>query len=233
MAQLRVTPGTGGAQGARALGPVRTVPAAQKVFLTQLGPTDYNSAAWDAAARKDCGPTSALIGLAAIRLVKRPAADEAAGAIAAARKRMHPDGDAVQGTTAEQLQQGVADYGARLDALPLRVERLPARIDAALARGHVVLLEGDPKTVWGQKLDEKGEYLEHYTRRDTDFDHWIAVLGKTAEGLYIVADPLARKGPFAVSANDLVRYLTNTGGEMPAWAGELSPAPVPGGPSRE
>jgi hypothetical protein len=227
MAQLRVTPpgGRTGA-GASALGPVRSIGAAQKHFLTQLGPTAYNSAAWDENSRKDCGPTSALMALSVLGLVRHPAADGAATAIRAAREAMHPQGDAAAGTSSEQLQEGVARYGAHLEALRLLPSKLPALIDEALGRGHPVLLEGDPKTVWGQALAEKGDYLESYTRRSSDFDHWIAVLGKTPEGLYLVADPLSKNGPFAVSGKDLVNYVTSTGGELPAWAGELSPSPA-------
>jgi hypothetical protein len=226
MADIRIAPAGHTGTPSLALGPVRSIAAAQKVFLTQLGPTLYNSAEWDENSRRDCGPTSALMALATLGLVRHPGAGGAAAAIRDARQAVHPKGDAADGTTSEQLQEGVAHYGAHLEALRLLPAKLPGLMDEALGRGHPVLLEGDPKTVWGQALDAKGEYLESYPRRDSDFDHWIAVLGKTPGGLYIVADPLSKKGPFAVSGKDLVHYITSTGGDLPAWAGELSASPA-------
>jgi hypothetical protein len=74
-------------------------------------------------------------------------------------------------------------------------------VDAALARGSAVIIGGDPNRAWEGRLAAKGSYQE-----SGDFGHFCTVLGKTADGRYVVNDPLSTAGSITVSAQELQAY---------------------------
>ena len=78
-------------------------------------------------------------------------------------------------------------------------------IDAALASGHPLIV-GSSKTwdAWGKAQSAAGDYLNYRNPGG----HYVTILGKTADGQYIVADPLSKTGARAVSAEQVKTLLS-------------------------
>ena len=79
-------------------------------------------------------------------------------------------------------------------------------VDAALARGSPVILGGVPGNAWAKALGSAG-YLD-VGNGTASFNHFVAVLGRTSDGRYIVGDPLSSKGALEVTAAQLGTFLT-------------------------
>jgi hypothetical protein len=179
-----------------------------RFFLTQWGPTKWNTAGAPDG-YKDCGPTTALIALAKLGLVDHPDARAAEAKIEWMRDLTRGGVRTPQSgpTYQPMLIKGLRATGADAVVMPMTT----AAIDQCLDDGGVACIAGRPQFSWGRALDQRGEYLHHFDRPNGDdgFGHWCAVLGKTTDGLYVVADPLSTCGCIAVNASSLERFFAD------------------------
>ncbi|MEW5741433.1 MAG: peptidoglycan-binding protein [Myxococcota bacterium] len=203
----------------RATGTVSTTEAANAFFVNQEGNTEYfqsfngNAKPYGA---NDCGPTSAVMALAALGLAERPSATEAPHAIDAMRDAIFKYDTSKSSTMGMySVEQGLKAYGADTKTLDVRKATKDGAgleaIDAALAAGHPVILGGTPGEAWAKELDKTGDYLDMGARGNGSFGHFVAVLGKTDDGKYLLADPLSRKGTIEVSASQIGTFLKQSG----------------------
>ncbi|HEX4620933.1 MAG TPA: C39 family peptidase, partial [Myxococcaceae bacterium] len=171
---------------------------ANQYMVDQLGGTAYNGDA-GSTGTLDCGPASAVMALSRLGLVPPPTAATAESEILDQRYQMHGQGSASQDTTWDQEARGLQAAGATTKMIPETTQS----IDAALARGSAVIIGGDPNRAWEGRLSAAGQYQE-----SGDFGHFCTVLGKTADGHYVVNDPLSSAGSITVSAQELKDYLS-------------------------
>ncbi|MBL8951051.1 MAG: peptidoglycan-binding protein [Myxococcaceae bacterium] len=219
---LSVTSTTGVSLGAQQLGTVDTVAEANaRYFVNQEGNTpwfqSFNTLKKPFGAN-DCGPTSVLMALSALGLAAHPDAQAAPYAIDAVR-------DAILGASNwstkmgfDNLKRGIEAFGGAATTLSLAgVNKQGAglgAVDAALARGNPVILGGVPGNAWAKALGA-ANYLDMGNGNAT-FNHFVAVLGRTSDGKYIVGDPLSSKGALEVTAAQLGTFLTQG-----TWRGAL------------
>ena len=181
---------------------------ANRAFTTQWGPTRWNTAAhpdgWN-----DCGPTTALMALAALNVapLEPPASVEAQ--IMDMRALMHPGSTTSSATYTPMLISGFEQSGVVAGRVPATL----AGVDAALAHG-VVAIGGDPRDAWGKRLSDQGAYLHRYGASD-HYGHWVLVLGHASGGRYVVNDPLSVNGAIVVSGSAIERYFAD--GIAPQW----------------
>jgi hypothetical protein len=191
-----LSPARGGASGT-SLG-LSSTDQANPYMVDQLGGSAYNGDA-GSTGTLDCGPASAVMALARLGLVAPPTSTTAEGEILDQRYKMHGQGAASQDTTWAQEAQGLQAAGATTNTIP----ETTSSIDAALARGSAVIIGGDPNRAWEGRLSAAGQYQE-----SGDFGHFCTVLGKTADGHYVVNDPLSSAGSITVTAQELKDYLS-------------------------
>ena len=157
--------------------------------------------------------------LSALGLASRPSAADAHTAIDHQR-------DLIFGydtTTSARLgllpaTKGTVGYG--LEAAGAKVSGLRntvADVDAALARGNPIIL-GSSSTwaAWGQAERAAGNYLNGRNPGG----HFVTVLGRAANGNYLVGDPLLKGGPIEVTQAQLEAALKG------AWSSANSLAEV-------
>lgn len=186
---------------------VDTTEAADEFFITQWGPTPYNSGATPYG-YNDCGPASVLMSLVSLGLHERPSPLDASGVLDAVRDQaLGRESDYSERMGFDELARALRAYGARSEWLPGRP--LEA-VDSALERGNPLIVGGNPWKAWGKAERAAGNYLNS---RDPG-NHFIAVLGRTADGLYIVGDPLVRNGTLAVASEQLRDFFAS-------WFGTL------------
>jgi hypothetical protein len=79
----------------------------------------------------------------------------------------------------------------------------------------VVLLPGDPREAWGLLASKNGNYLHHYdpSNNNDRFNHWVVIFGKSADGNYIIGDPLQSNGAVEREPFRLRTYLAS----QPTW----------------
>jgi len=212
--ELTVTGAMGAPLGTQQLGTVSTVAEAnERFFLNQEGETPwYSSFNSDHTpyGPNDCGPTSALMAVTALGLAGHPTADEAPYAIDAMRDAILGPSNMSTTMGLASVKRGVEAYGAVGTALSVRGGNLDA-VDAALDRGNPVILGGTPGNAWAKDLNKEGAYLDMGASGNASFGHFVAVLGRTDDGKYIVADPLSSKGAIEVTAEQLKTFLTQSG----------------------
>ncbi|MBI3185582.1 MAG: peptidoglycan-binding protein [Myxococcales bacterium] len=188
-------------------GTVGTTEEADAYFLTQWGPTPYNSGGAPYG-YNDCGPTSAAMALASLGLIERPEAADASKMIDALRDAaLGYDSTNSKRMGFGSLERALGQHGAQTQMLPP-----PAidSIDGAIERGNPVILGGNPWSAWGRDLSRAGNYLNG---RDPG-GHFVTVLGKTADGRYVVGDPLVKNGTIEVTADQLKTFLGQGFGAM-------------------
>ncbi|MBS1153598.1 MAG: putative metalloendopeptidase, partial [Myxococcaceae bacterium] len=181
----------------RKLGTAQSLEEAQASFLTQWGPTLYNDppAGSDVPyGYSDCGPTSAVMALSALGLMARPAAADAHLAIDHMRDQiLGYDSTKSLGLGLLPAVKGTVGYG--LVAAGAEVTGLKnnlTELDAAIARGNPVII-GSSSTwnAWGKDQKAAGNYLNS---KDPS-GHFVVVLGRAANGNYLIGDPLVKGGP--------------------------------------
>lgn len=182
------------------LGPARTTEDAKKFHLTQWGPTPYNAGGTQMGFA-DCGPTSGVIALTALGLMKQPTPEQAPRAI----DRMRDLCDGRDGNHSHLMDWGTLRNGlARAGAQSAPIRGGMAGVDAALARGNPIIAGGqNPWGAWGRSERIKGNYLAM-----GNGGHFVAIVGKQADGKYIVADPLLVNTPIAVTADQLKLFAS-------------------------
>lgn len=184
------------------LGPAKTEEEGKKLHMTQWGPSPYNAGGHEMG-YADCGPTSGVIALTALGMIKQPSPKDAPKAIDYMR-------DLCDGRDGQQshlmdwgpLRRGLKAAGANSDLV-----WGTQGIDQALARGNVCILGGqNPWGAWGAKERAKGNYLAN-----GNGGHFVAVIGKRDDGKYILADPLLKNGPIAVTGQQLLSFAVGNG----------------------
>lgn len=189
----------------RKLGTAQSLEEARASFLSQWGPTAYNDpvAGSDIPyGYSDCGPTSALMALSALGLMSRPGAADASVAIDHMRDQiLGYDSTASLGLSLLPPVKGTVGYG--LQAAGAKVTGISSTVtdvDAALARGNPVIIGTNSTwSAWGQVEQRAGNYLNN----GDPHGHFVTVLGRSANGNYLIGDPLLRGGPIEVTQAQL------------------------------
>ncbi|MHB8873794.1 MAG: peptidoglycan-binding protein [Myxococcaceae bacterium] len=192
----------------REVGTSSSIAQANESFVSQWGPTEWNSAQGAPMGYKDCGPTSALMALNALGLVPHPLPGDAEKAIDAIRDQaIGYDTSQSQLTGDGQMIRALEANGATTAQVrPLNAESM----DAALAAGHPVMVGSSTTwSAWGQAQNAAGDYLNH----GNPGGHYITVLGKAPNGNYIVADPLSKTGSIEVTSDQMTKLYAG------AWGG--------------
>lgn len=161
----------------------------------------------------DCGPTS--VAMAVLRYGKEfPGGNPADSADLIATARKYAGGGSSSKTT------NLTELTASAKSAGLKVE--PVRgmdaIDSALKAGKSIILVGNPSRSYEPDLG-----AANYGSSGGS-DHLILVVENTADGNYVVCDPLSRTGPLTLSEKQLKAYCSNvSGGNTPQSGLALSP----------
>lgn len=115
------------------------------------------------------------------------------------------NGKTAIGTNASQV--GVAAGRMGLERAQHRNISMQA-IDAALAKGHMVCLGGEAGAKF--RAAQGHSYAE---------GHSVLIMGKTADGRYLVCDPLSRKGPTRLTREQLASFDTRGYTSTEVWRG--------------
>jgi hypothetical protein len=206
---------TNGPAGGVALG-IGTVAEANQFFINQWGPTRFNSALHPFG-YMDCGPTSAVMALCALGIIPHPGPNAAEAVITWERnleRKIRPTNTpTLSGPTYLPMEdQGLVASGAAVAVLSRSLQS----IDLALSSGSMVLVPGDPREAWGLRASANGNYLHHYdpTNDKDRFGHWVVIFGKSADGNYIVGDPLQTNGAVERTPFQVRTYLASE----PTWS---------------
>ena len=203
-------------------GPIKSVDQANQFFLSQWGPTPYNSGGYPYGFN-DCGPTSAAMVAEAIGLWNHAGAGGASTTIDKMRDTiLGYNSTYSQLMTTSQLATGLQRAGAQTQMLsgdPV------AAVDAALGRGHPAILGGSGVwNAWGSQQYAAGNYLNPRSPGG----HFVTVMGKTDDGRYIVNDPLMRGGALTVTGDQLRTFYAGGFGVLEAWNPNAPPPPQGG-----
>ncbi|HVE84447.1 MAG TPA: LysM peptidoglycan-binding domain-containing protein [Myxococcales bacterium] len=203
-------------------GPIRSVDQANQFFLSQWGPTPYNSGGWPYGFN-DCGPTSAAMVAEAVGLWPPSGPGGASATIDRMRDTiLGYDSTYSQLMNTTQLASGLRSAGAATQML-YNADPV-ASVEEALGRGHPAILGGSGVwNAWGAQQRAAGNYLNS---RDPG-GHFVTVMGKSDDGRYIVGDPLVRNGAITVTADQLRTYMSNGFGVLEAWNPNAVPPPPP------
>lgn len=185
-------------------GAVSSTAEGDRHFLTQWGPTPFNAAEGAPYGFNDCGPTSCLMALSALGLAPHPAPGEAEQAIDRFRDvTLGYDSKKSVALSAKALSEGMKKLGATTKRLSRPPDGDLTDIDAALSRGNPVVICGNPWKAWGEAERARGNYLNGRNPGG----HWVAILGRTPQGQYVIGDPLVKGGTIAVSREQLNRFF--------------------------
>jgi hypothetical protein len=179
-----------------------TLAEANAFFVNQWGPTAF-TAGGAPYGYSDCVPTSGLMVLGALGLKAHPAPADALAAIDRVRDlALGFDSTWSAPMGIAQLDGAFRAYGA-----PAGIWRGTAvsALDGIVSRGHFAVAAGGPWAAWGSALNAQGKYLNF----SDPGPHAVAVLGKTAAGSYLVADPLSSQGTISVTAAQLSTFLSS------------------------
>ncbi|MFO0599328.1 MAG: peptidoglycan-binding protein [Myxococcaceae bacterium] len=204
-AELQTPTGPKDLEPPRKLGTAQSLAEAQQYFLSQWGPTAYNDPVgandhpWGF---EDCGPTSAVMALSALGLRARPGATDASTAIDQMRDTiLGYDSTKSLGLSLLPAVKGTVGYGlvqsgAQVTGLTNTVDN----VNAAMARGNPVII-GSSTTwdAWGRDQKAAGNYLNS----SSPGGHFVVVLGRAANGNYLIGDPLLRGGPIEATEAQL------------------------------
>ncbi len=214
-------PPTGPTNPTPGAGPIRSVDQANQFFLSQWGPTPYNSGGYPYGFN-DCGPTSAAMVAQATGLWPRSSAGESASTIDRMRDTiLGYDSQQSQLMNMSQLATGLTRAGGQTQML---YGDVVASVDQALGRGHPTILGGSGVwNAWGAQQQASGNYLNSRNPGG----HFVTVMGKTDDGRYLVNDPLMRNGAIPVTGDQLRTFMSGGFGVLEAW-NPNQPAPSQG-----
>ncbi len=189
-------------------------------FVTQFKTETYNAEKDTAGGDNSCGPASVAMNLAALGLT---AVDNADPQTAIEVARTDSDSTAPNTTNADQLKAAAVAGGATTTD----VEDMDG-LDAALDRGEPVVLYGVPNQAgtWARASDTYA--TGRFGAIDEGSAHWISVVGRTAEGDYIIQDPLSREGVITVTQAQLEVYAVwdRPNGDPSSFSMSVAPPPV-------
>lgn len=190
------------AANAPAPAPISPSPAAvgspDSFFYTQFS-SNWNPDGPSTSA--NCGPTSLAMAIKAFG--KMPAGMQPEVFIEQVRQRMTGADDIETGTTNQQIAQGAASYG--LSTTPVSSM---SDVDAALAKGQMVVANGNPI---GYEHDHHMTGADYGNGARFSGHHFILVVAKNTDGSYTINDPMSRKGSITVSGQDLANYFSDGG----------------------
>jgi len=189
-------------------GVATSVDQANQSFLSQWGGTPFNSASGAPYGYEDCGPTSVAMSLSQLGLIQHPSPADAELTIDHMRDQAFGyDTTKSQDTNDSELQKALAANGAQGTVVkPVSL----ASVDQAIANGHPMIVgTGTTWSAWGSKQNTAGAYLNH----QNPGGHYVTVMGKAADGNYIVGDPLSKVGALEVTPRQLQTALSG------AWDG--------------
>jgi len=216
------------AVSAPAEGVPHTVEEANAFFINQYK-TDFNAYAADGVSN-NCGPTSLAMCLQVEG--KMPPGLNPEQRIDYARALMYPDleasayqvvkdADGVERKLLDRdkaltaLGDGTAGIigGASEVGITTKKETGWAAFDDALNSGNPVVVEGNINSDWRKAVASHppGSYA------GGGDGHFIAVLGKTADGKYLVADPMYSGGTVEMTRDELAKFFAKQGG-APSFA---------------
>lgn len=192
-------------------------------FVTQFETATYNAEKDTPGGDNSCGPASVAMNLAALGLITVDNADPQA-VIDVART---DSGTTAPNTTGTDQLKAAAETGG---ATTTNVEDMDG-LDAALARGEPVVLYGVPNQegTWSRESDTYDTGNFGFIHEESA--HWISVIGRTAEGGYIIQDPLSRDGTITVTQEELEVYAVWDRPDGTPSSFSMSVAPPPEEPA--
>lgn len=219
---LNATVGTTPLFAPRKLGTATSLEEANANFLTQWGPTAYNDPVGSndiPYGYEDCGPTSSVMVLSQLGMMPHPDAAGASAAIDAQRDRiLGYDSTKSLGLSLLPANKGTVGYGlVQAGAVVTGLTNTVDAVNGALDRGHPVILGTNTTwAAWGQAQKAAGQYLNN----GNPGGHFVVVMGRSANGNYLIGDPLSKGGPIEVTQAQLETALKG------AWSNSNSLAEV-------
>jgi hypothetical protein len=166
----------------------------------------------------NCGPTSLAMAVKAFGLEQARASKNPEDSIDLARNAMTKSSnwntlkepatnDA--GTFQWQWERGAKRLGLKEKKLPVSSAHPLKALDEAFKKGHMVMLGGQPGRPGDGNYTAYEQAMRHRSG-DTTYSfskgHAILVMGKDAQGRYLVADPLSRKGVVHMTAKEMSSF---------------------------
>ncbi|MBN2359452.1 MAG: C39 family peptidase, partial [Deltaproteobacteria bacterium] len=200
----------------------RTVEEANKVFLNQYN-TDFNQYYDKSNVSNNCGPTSLAMALQVAG--KMPPGLNSEQQIDYARGLMYPNLDErsyKHVTDANGKEVRLLDNdsdltnidevvtGAAQAGITTSHEKGWNELDAALNAGQTAVVEGNISGTWRSQFSNSGVAGSYAGGGN---GHFIAVLGKTSDGNYLVADPMFSGGAVEMSRDQLAVFFAKQAGE--------------------
>lgn len=203
----------------------KTTEEANRSFITQYQNDTYNRESpnsWS----NNCGPTSLAMvlkvnGKLPEGLTNEQQIDYARGlmypdlAKSSGKDVQLPDGSTVRVLDIDKMLTGIgaATAGAKAGGLSGATHQKGwSDFDTALNDGKSLVVEGNISGSWrtvfnNHQADAAGNY------QGGGNGHFIAVLGKTSDGKYLVADPMYTGGTVAMSRDEIAVFFAKQGGE--------------------
>jgi hypothetical protein len=188
--------------------------SAQEAFITQFT-SAYNPTG--PRGSTNCGPASLAMSLAYTGhmprgLSKEQQVDYARALMSPRREASFTYVQAADGTRVPQLDRDHELTGGTMVSDGVRGAGLAPRylqgweaLDAQLAAGNPVIANGQTNAAWRSQFPQR--------MGNGDIGHLNAILGKTQDGRYLVADPLHTGGPVAMTRQQLGVFFSPTGGQ--------------------
>ncbi|MBE4752821.1 hypothetical protein G4177_32165 [Corallococcus sp. ZKHCc1 1396] len=197
--------------GGKKQGPAMSAEAA---FITQFT-SQYNP--HGPRGSTNCGPASLAMSLAYTGhmppgLTKEQQVDHARALMSPRRASEFTTATASDGTRVSLLDRDHELTGGTMVSDGIQNAGLTSRygqgwdtLDQQLAAGNPVIANGATNAAWRSQFPER--------MGSGDIGHLNAILAKTADGKYLVADPLHTGGPVAMTRNQLSVFFSPTGGQ--------------------
>ncbi|QSQ22833.1 peptidoglycan-binding protein [Pyxidicoccus parkwayensis] len=188
--------------------------SAEAAFITQFT-SEYNP--YGPRGSTNCGPASLAMSLAYTGhmppgLTKEQQVDHARALMSPRRESEFTYVKASDGTRVPLLDRDHELTGGTMVADGIKSAGLTARygqgweaLDQQLAAGNPVIANGATNASWRAQFPER--------MGNGDIGHLNAILGKTQDGKYLVADPLHTGGPVAMTRQQLSVFFSPTGGQ--------------------
>ncbi|MFY2559026.1 peptidoglycan-binding protein [Corallococcus terminator] len=195
-------------------GPHRPAMSAEDAFITQFT-SEYNPTG--PRGSTNCGPASLAMSLAYTGhmppgISKEQQVDYARALMSPRRESEFTYVKASDGTRVPQLDRDRELTGGAMVGDGIKGAGLGSRygqgwesLDQQLAAGNPVIANGQTNAKWRAQFPER--------MGSGDIGHLNAILGKTADGKYLVADPLHTGGPVAMTREQLGAFFSPTGGQ--------------------
>lgn len=212
-----------------------TAAEADRFHIVQYANPTYNPTGPDAS--KNCGPASLAMVLDSQG--KMPPGLTPEQKVDYARALMFPDDAAIEhievgGAQIPQLNEDAAttgkediERGAEQAGLQADVRSDWYQLDEALRAGNPIVAFGDCYEAWKLEFPDRGLY------GGGEIPHFIAILGKTADGNYIVSDPMYRGGPVEMTRDDLAVYFNKDDDNTPRFVAIESTGETPATPAED